>query len=128
MANIHTVRDLLDAVIENGTTGKRVQLTVGSKNEYETIRTRLVKLWTEHRDVIIAISDDDPLAQLSLCGDFVASDFSATFYLGKSRRRQAKSYAFAIIETDATSDPQLPSAVNDELPPNDTLPIAKRAQ
>lgn len=114
MANIHTV---LDAIIENGTSGRRVQITVANKAEYETLRTRLVTLWSQHREVVQAISDvADPLCDLSLCGDWSATSSTATFFLGKSRRKTAKSYDFSITSTPSTTDERVsaPEPANDE--------------
>lgn len=114
MGNIHTI---LEAIIDNGTTGKKVQLGVVDKNEYETIRTRLVKLWVEQRTVIQAVgADSDPLADCALCADFSAATRQGTFYLGKPRRKLAKSYSFSIVDssTDATSELAVPEPANDD--------------
>jgi hypothetical protein len=101
MASIHTV---LDAIIENGTSGNKVSLQLSDKREYETVRTRLVTLWQDHREVLLAVGDDsDPLVQCSLCGDFACETLTATFYLGKPRRKLAKSYSFSIVPPDDSS-------------------------
>lgn len=119
MANIHTV---LDAIIENGTSGKRVQIEVSDRNEYETIRTRLVTLWSQHKEILEAVSEvADPLAVCSLCGDYSSTDSLATFYLGKPRRRMAKSYSFVI--TDSTDAPTIAPTLAVNEPANDELPI-----
>ena len=107
MANIHT---LLDAIIDNGTTGKKVSIGVASKNEYETIRTRLVTLWSEHKTVILAVGgeDSDPLYPLSLCSSISKNTddsglYAGEFWLGKPRRKVAKSYSFTIVEPQEDS-------------------------
>jgi hypothetical protein len=103
MANIRTLFDTILAV----EFGKKVTVQgVASATQYETIRTRLVKFWTEHREILIAISDDDPAIRLSLCGNYQRETNSATFYLGPARRKAALEFSFTIEgedEPDATS-------------------------
>lgn len=108
-----TIRTLFDAVVEAASNGNKIEVGVADRNEYETIRTRLVRFWTEHKEVIIAVGgeDSDPLLQLGMCGDFDPSTGLATFYLGRPRRKMAKSYSFSIVATDATSE-----SVNEQLP------------
>ena len=136
-------RTLLEAITDNGDSGRKITVAVSTRNEYETLRTRLVTLWSNQRDVILAIDEDDRLASLSLCSDYHSGNdsgevhpghpvSSATFWLGKSRRKQAKSYSFSIIpepDTDAMSE-EVPSLTDqeepDETPPESHLPI-KRA-
>lgn len=118
MANI---RQVFDAVVDNGTNGKVVKIQgVASANEFETIRTRLCTLWSQHREVLLAIGgeDSDPLLKLSLCGTFDKDASVAAFFLGKPRRRAAKSYSFEIVDSGAMPEPAgpIPEAVNDELP------------
>lgn len=132
-----SIRTLLDTIIENGTSGKQVIITVANRNEYETVRTRLVALWTAHRNIIRAVgSDGDPFAELSLCGSYNAAgaedhECTATFFLGIPRRKAAKSYSFAIVDTatsasgvDTTADTvaRVESAVIDDAA-NDELPL-----
>lgn len=127
-------RTLLEAITDNGDTGKKVRVEVADRNEYETLRTRLVKLWAEQRDIILAVDEDDHLAALSLCADFhdTGSDSelcAATFWLGKSRRKQAKSYSFSIIppaDSDAMSE-ALPSVEQEEPDETTILPIKRPA-
>jgi hypothetical protein len=119
MASIHTV---LDAVIENGTSGKRVQIEVADRNEYETIRTRLVTLWADHKEILQAIAEDaDPLVACSLCADFVQATATtsclASYYLGKPRRKMAKSYDFSIVDPAADTNTVIGAPAND-----DTIP------
>jgi hypothetical protein len=126
MANIHTV---LEAIIENATDGtgtKRVQLGVADKYEYETIRTRLVKLWSDHKEVLLAVGGEggDPLLELSLCANFDKQSSRGTFYLGRPRRKMAKSYSFEIVDAGAT--PAQSHAVNDDEFP--AVPTTKRAE
>lgn len=123
MANIHTV---FEAVLENGTSGKKIKVGVADKYEYETVRTRLVKLWNTHKDTLIAIAGEgcDPLLEFSLCGNFEKSTdiecANGYFYLGKPRRKLAKSYSFSIVDSGATPEGsggntlELPEAVNDD--------------
>lgn len=127
MANIHTV---FEAVLENGITGeKKVKIGVVDKNEYETIRTRLVKFWTDRKEVFIAIGDET-FTDYSLCGDWEADTCTAYYYLGKPRRRAAKHYAFEIVDSivDAIPAPTLPTdstaiALTQQQPANESTPI-----
>lgn len=111
MANIPT---LLEAIIEQGNSGRKVSIGVASKNEYETIRTRLVTLWNQHKEAILAIGgdDSDPLYPLSLCSTFISDKNGSgsnaepagngEFWLGKPRRKVAKHYSFTIIEPEGS--------------------------
>jgi hypothetical protein len=123
MANIHTV---FEAVIE--TAGRRVRVGVADKHEYETVRTRLVKLWNSHKETLISIAgaDCDPLLVYSLCGNFDPQDSSGVFFLGKPRRRQAKNYSFSIVDNVPATGTEIQDAVNDELPRTDITNISKR--
>lgn len=111
MGGIHTV---FDAIVDNGISGKKVQIPFETREEYETARTRLVTLWTTHRNNIIAIigDDSDPLLPYSLCADWsngTGNDLATgTFYLGKPRRKVAKQYSFVILGEDET-----PKVAND---------------
>ena len=93
-----SVQTLIDAIID-APPGTKFEVTVAGRNEYETIRTALVKKWVHHREMLSAIADDDPTTNLSLCGDYAdCEDVGvATFYLGKSRRKQARSFEFTIV-------------------------------
>lgn len=122
MAGIHTV---FDAILDNGITGKKVLIPFSNRKEYETARTRLVALWTEHKGNLIAIAgeDCDPLLPYSLCADYRVEDVSGapdvatgTFYLGKARRRVAKSYLFTIVSSESTEDGTIESTINGQLP------------
>lgn len=113
MANIHTVFEI---ILENGVNGKKVQLGVADQNEYETARTRLVKLWNRHKELLISIAgeDCDPLLAFSLCGSYVRGGTPdelphGIFYLGKPRRKEAKNYSFTVV----SEQPAIPDAVND---------------
>lgn len=135
MANIHTV---LDAVITAAAESKKVQITGINRSEYETIRTRLVTLWNEHKNTLLAIGgEDDPIYPLSLCSSYEeerADDDTgdgssrAEYWLGKPRRKMAKSYSFSIVETqDEISSATLVEAANE---PTTTpqLPTSKIAE
>lgn len=116
MADIHTV---FEAITELGTSGGKIKVGVADKNEYETIRTRLVKLWNKHKELLISIGgeDSDPLLAFSLCADFHADTEQpyAHFYLGKPRRKLAKSYSFSIV--DETGSVVAADAANEPIPP-----------
>jgi hypothetical protein len=95
MANIHTV---LEAIIDNGTSGAKVKIDVENRDEFENLRTNLVKQWTKHRTVILAVGDDsDPLANLSLCATYNKQECAGFFWLGAARRREARQYSFSIV-------------------------------
>lgn len=101
MASIHT---LFEAILE-ATPGRKFVVRTANRNEHETIRTQLCKLWANHKTILGAIGDDDsPLLELALCADFAehntAEDNRATstFYLGTPRRKVAKSFSFQIME------------------------------
>jgi hypothetical protein len=115
MASIHTV---FESVMDNGITeGKKVRVSVIDKLEYETVRTRLVKLWNTHKENLISIAGEgcDPLLEFSLCGNFVASEHAGYFFLGKPRRKVAKSYSFAVVDgSESTASNPPTDAVNDE--------------
>lgn len=98
MANIHT---LFEALLEVDT-GKKIKVNgVANEREYETIRTALVKKWTEHKTIISAVgADDDPILEYGLCGNYSTGDYTATFYIGHSRRKVAKQYSFTIVDDD----------------------------
>jgi hypothetical protein len=108
MANIHTV---FEAILEIGTSGKKTRVGVADKHEYETVRTRLVKLWNEHKQTLIAIAGEgcDPLLEFSLCGNYDREESAGYFFLGKPRRKLAKEYSFSIVETLPSTE-----AVNDD--------------
>lgn len=108
MANIHTV---FDAIIDNGTTGEQVEIPFDSKNDYETLRTQLVKLWSKRKSLITAIAgeDSDPLLAFSLCSNWKKDEKIGTFFLGKPRKKIGKEYSFTIVTPISQ-----PIAVNDE--------------
>lgn len=119
MANIHTV---FEAVMDNGIDGnKKVKIGVVDKNEYETIRTRLVKFWTDRKEVFIAIGDET-FTDYSLCGDWEPDTCTAYYYLGKPRRRAAKHYSFEIVEND-TSLQTDSTAITTQPPANESTII-----
>lgn len=124
-----SISTILDAVIDNGLSGKRVEIGVVDRNEYETIRTRLVTLWTEHRDILLAVGNDaDPLSTAALCSDFreIGSAKVGSYYLGKARRKQAKIYSFTIVDS---SEPVVVEPANDEHPQADSgNPASKIAE
>lgn len=104
MANIRTV---FDALLDAHTNGKQLKIDgVATFNDYETLRTRLVKFWRDHIEIILAVGGEgsDPLLELSLCGDYCSEDQSATFFLGKPRRKLAKSYSFSIVDPESRTD------------------------
>jgi hypothetical protein len=101
MANI---RALLDALMDLPP-GQKITIIISSKSEYETVRTALVKTWTTHREIIRSISEDDPFLDNSLCGNYLPTQGEygeAEFYLGKTRRRLAKSYDFSVVHPKDT--------------------------
>ena len=53
-----SIRTILESVIDNGTSGKKVEIKPITRGEYETIRTRLVKLWSKTRENLLAIGSD----------------------------------------------------------------------
>lgn len=112
MAGIPT---LLEELLEQPPGSKLVVNDIKTRNEYETIRTALSRRWAEHRNIILAIEgDDNPILSLGLCGDYHAKEESAEFYLGKSRKKQARSYSFSIVaatqEVGPDDNTQLPAA------------------
>ncbi len=100
-----SIQDLVDLIVENVGTDKRLEIPgVADEKEYHTIRTGLVRKWVEQREVIRAIAGDaDPLAELSLCGNYDSSSQAARFWLGTARRKMAKSYTFSIVSNDNSS-------------------------
>ncbi len=125
MANIHT---LLEAVVEAAPLGKKIKVEVADRNEYETIRTRLVTLWSEHRTIVLAIDGDDPLCELALCSDYQQEPCCGFYYLGKPRRKVAKTYSFTIVSPDATSDTPESGELADEESPSLQLRYSKAAK
>ncbi len=134
MANIQA---LFDAVLEAAVERKKVKVELTSRSEHETARTRLVTLWSEHKQVILAVGgeDSDPLYPLSLCASFDEQIESGSvggnddtsngscrseFWLGKPRRKMAKSYSFSIVEEtpSATLVDTIPEAANESQSPN----------
>ena len=104
MANIHT---LFDALLEVGV-NKKIQVQgVANERDYETLRTALVKKFTEHKTIIAAVgSDDEPILQYAMCGNYARADRSATFYIGQSRKKVARNYSFTIVDTDTPTPAQ----------------------
>lgn len=99
MANIHTI---LDALLDYPP-GTRFNVdNIETRNEYETIRTRLVTLWTSRRTILLAIDADSSHVEKALCGDWCKEENKASFYLGETRRKQSKTYSFS-IETNLGS-------------------------
>lgn len=109
------IRTLLDALVEAGP-GKKIEVAnIGDENEYHTIRTALVKRWADYKEVLLAMSDDDAAAGLSLCGDWHGDRHAASFFLGKSRRKQPRSYSFVVVSTVHVDGPQrIPSGIADD--------------
>jgi len=109
MANTHTLLDTL--LMEE--IGTKIKIGVADRNEYETIRTRLVTLLGEHKDAIIVAGGDeetDAILTLSLCSDYSSEDRIASYYLGRPRRKLAKSYSFTIVPPDSeVNDGTLPA-------------------
>lgn len=112
MANIHTV---FDAIVENGVNGAKVRIGVEDKNDYETVRTRLVKLWNAHKELLISIAgpDCDPVLEYSMCGDYDPQESAGYFFLGKPRRKPARSYSFSIVSPNDPPELPAPEAIND---------------
>lgn len=135
MANIHTV---FDAILENGAGKKVVKIGVADKLEYETARTRLVKLWSVHKETLVKIlgEDCDPLLVYSMCGDFdpqgdEQSPAYGVFFLGKPRRKLAKSYSFVVVDNEQStqSTQSQPQSGVDNSPANEQsfpTPIAAK--
>lgn len=123
MANIHTVFEAVMETAATGEKGKKIKVGVADKHEYETVRTRLVKLWNTHKELLTAIAgeDCDPLLVFSLCANYCTDVDSGenfgVFYLGMPRRKLAKNYSFAVVESPETAATVqtsiLPDAVND---------------
>lgn len=135
MADTHTV---LDAIIDSAPTGGKIVVQFSSKQEYETLRTRLVTLWSKHRQTIIDIvgEDGDPLVVYSLCSNWASDTREGSFFLGKPRRKLAKTYSFKIVEEHApfptptvtitTADPANDDAADSDttIGENHALPVA----
>ena len=102
-----SIRTILESVIDNGISGKKVEIKPITRGEYETIRTRLVKLWSKTRENLLAIgSDADPLTETSLCGNYYEDSCCGIFYLGIPRRKVAKVYSFQIIDQRSEQEQQ----------------------
>lgn len=136
MANIQALFEaVLDTAAEGN--GKKIRIPVINRSEHETIRTRLVTLWTQHKEAILAIGgeDSDPLYPLSLCATFYKerSDKDddtgnggsrSEFWLGKPRRKAAKDYSFTIVSEEDTSSAMLGEAANEPTPNAIKLPAS----
>lgn len=94
MANTREVFEaLLDVEPET-----KLQIDFETRNEYETVRTKLVKLWAERKQILLAVgNDDEPAVHWSLCASWDSGACAGTFHLGKARIRQPKSYSFTIV-------------------------------
>lgn len=100
MANIHT---LFDALLEVGINKKIKVQGVANERDYETLRTALVKKFTEHKNIIQAVgADDEPILQYAMCGNYSREEYAATFYIGQSRKKVARNYSFTIVDTDSS--------------------------
>jgi hypothetical protein len=119
-----SIRTLLEALLELDI-GKKITVGVEDKNEYETVRTRLVQLWTQHKEIITAITDEDPILAYSLCGDYDGATGSGSFYLGKPRRRTAKHYNFVIADDSATESLDNVSSTNPPTTEADTRDLPR---
>ncbi len=122
MANIQA---LFEAVVDAAAESKKVKVEVINRSQHETIRTRLVTLWNNHKETIFAIGgeDSDPLYPLSLCSTYIAGNDDTSdggsrseFWLGKPRRKVAKDYSFTIVEADETPSATLVEAANEPTP------------
>lgn len=120
------IRTLFEALVDAGP-GKKLVVQVEDRSEHETIRTQLCKLWTEHKEIIGAVGDDDdPTLQYSMCADFLPSSGNtepgnsdstgnapcarSTFYIGKPRRKVAKSFSFVIVDENDNDNANKPPA------------------
>lgn len=117
MGNIRTIliEIIANGLITNDDSDEgKVRVNNISRGEYETVRTRLSRLWKQDRDVLLATGDDaDPIAKASLCGNYIEDECCGIFYLGMARRKIAKEYSFQIIGQQS-SDVGRPSSI--ELP------------
>lgn len=94
MANIRT---LAESMFYDQPPGTKFNVDVDTPQIYETIRTQLVKLWSKHKEDLSSITaEDDPTLGLSLCSSHDKVSKQATFWLGKSRRKEAMSFSFTV--------------------------------
>ncbi len=95
-----SIRTLFDTLLEEPL-GTKLTVEVTDEAEYETLRVMLVKMWNRHKQVLGAIADEDPFLENSMCADFCSGEgndiSTATFYLGKPRRKKGKQYSFVVV-------------------------------
>lgn len=93
------IRTLHEALVAAGPGHKITIEGVDNVNEFHTIRTALVKKWSDHKNMLLIIGMDETSVEFgySMCGDWNSTDRTATFFLGKNRRKTAKQYTFAIV-------------------------------
>jgi len=108
-----SIRTLFDTLLARDI-GTKVELGVADRNDYETLRTRLVKFWTDHKEIITAISDDDPSLEYGMCGDYKAENGTAQFWIGKPRRKVARHYSFTIVEATEQSATDSPDSASSQ--------------
>lgn len=101
-----SIRELFDHLVE-AKTGTRITVEVTDRYEYETIRTRLSKLWSDRREVIVAVSpdDSDPAIGWRLCSDYIGPDHEngrfkceGVYYLAVPRKKEVRNFSFTIVQ------------------------------
>lgn len=110
MANI---RQVFDVLVDAGTKGIKIKVNnVETFKEYETYRTRLCTFWSNYREILVALGgeDNDPMCELSLCGTYDKNDRFAIFFLGKSRRKEARQFSFEIIDPGTDTGKEIGSS------------------
>lgn len=97
-----SIRILFDTLMDLPL-GNKLCVELENVTDYETVRTRLVKLWNKHREILLSITDEDPFLNNSLCANWQKERGQGEFFIGKARRKPGKSFSFSISGGESTA-------------------------
>lgn len=82
------IHELFNKLVEN----KSLKVAVSSRTAYDNLRTRLVKLFTAHKDTLdsLGVADDSNL--LSVCGTYDVVTKVATYRIAERSNAAKESY------------------------------------
>jgi signal recognition particle GTPase len=79
---------------------KKIEVKTETKLQHENLRTRLVKLFSEHKKTLKDIGAEDETSVFSLCGSFDSGRGISTFKLAK--KRGAAEYEVILEDLDTS--------------------------
>jgi hypothetical protein len=74
--------EIFNLLVEKG----QLSLRIESKQQHDSLRTRLVRLFSRHKVLLGELGADDGSSALSVCASYSTDSKTSTFRIGKSTK------------------------------------------